>query len=244
MDKIEKNYSSFIIFILVIVIICVGGYYLIKYQNNNHDDKVFNNNQSDTEVKIDDSKDYIYFTNEEKISDSFSVTYKDININLNNNDAIKLQDELNDKMSKAKESIVKKNETDEATDSDDVHDDIYSANIIEYKVYETSKFLSLIVSSYTYNANNVNSDPSNLYYVFDLTNGNIADNNSILKEYNITDQEVRTKIRDYLNTVEESDIDEVLNEPYYLVVADNGKVMINFVVKTTSFNYNESIEMD
>lgn len=250
MDKMEKNTSSVIIFILVIIAIGFGGYYFIKnYQKANTNNKEYINTSDKNQIiKIDESKDYVYFTNEAKIGDSLDVTYKDINFNINNDDLSKLQETLNANMDKIRNSVVKLDLTAKeeclSAGTCDESDDISSANVIEYNVVETSKYLSLTVSTYLYTLANGNPDKANSYYVIDLSNGKLLSNNDILKKEDVTDQEVRTKIRSYLANDTDVDIDAVLNNPYYLTIAKDGKVVINFVVKTSSINYNVSIEME
>lgn len=250
MDKMERNTSSIIIFLLVILAIGFGGYYLVKnYQKVNSDDKEYVNNSETSQVlKIDDNKDYVYFTNESKISDTLDVSYKDINININNDDLKKLQDTLNDNMSNIRGSVTNLDSTEKeaciSAGTCDESDDIASANIIEYNVIETSKYVSITVSSYKYTPSDGDSNRTNTYYVIDLSNGKILTNNDILKKEEVTDQQIRSKIRSYLGNDTDVDIDAVLNNPYYLTIAKDGKVVINFIVKTSSINYNVSIEME
>lgn len=250
MDKMERNTSSVIIFILVIIAVGFGGYYFVKnYQKTNTDNKEYVNTTEDNKiVKIDDSKDYVYFTNEAKIGNSIDVSYKDINFNIDNDDLKKLQNTLNANMDKVRGTVVNIDSTTKETclaaGLCDESDDVNSANVIEYNVVETSKYLSLTVSTYLYTLANGNPDRDNDYYVIDLSNGSLLSNNDIFKKEDINDQEVRTKMRSYLASYTDVDIDAVLNKPYYLTIAKDGKVVINFVVKTAGINYNVSIEME
>lgn len=243
MNNFEKNTSSIVIFIIVILIIGIGGYYLItNYKTTTSETKEYNNTTENVDIKNSNNYDYIYYTNETVISENLNISYKDINININNPDAKKIETSLNEEMSAIRSSAVKIDKND-ATEYD-TEDDIYSADVMEYNVLETSKYLSLIVSKYTYTVTNGNGNKTNEYYVFDLGNGNILTNNDIMRKENITDQDIRSKIRNYISKDTEADIDATLNNPYYLTIANNGNIVINFVVKTNSLNYNVSIEMD
>ena len=64
-----------------------------------------------------------------------------------------------------------------------------------------------------------------------------------MKKENITDQQIRTKIRNYINNDENVDIDVTLNNPYYLTINKNGSIRLNFLVNRDNINYNVSIEM-
>jgi flagellar basal body-associated protein FliL len=243
MDNKEKNVSSIIAFALVVLIIAFGGYYLVtKYHYSKSDSKEYVNESTHEDIRIDPNKDYIYFNNETVVSENLNIVYKDITININNDDAKKIETNLNNNMTNVRNSVVK-------IDLDkkgeyETEDDVYSANVIEYNVFKSSKYLSLIASKYSYTVLNGNSVKDNEYYVFDLSNGSILNNNDIMKKENVTDQAIRSKIRGYISNDTEADIDATLNNPYYLTIANNGNVVINFVVKTNSLNYNVSIEMD
>ena len=71
----EENFKSklgFVFFIFIILFLAIGGYFFMEYTLN----KVVN-------YKIDDTKDFIYFTNESTISEGAGIYYKDVVINLN-----------------------------------------------------------------------------------------------------------------------------------------------------------------
>lgn len=236
MNREERNIGSIIIFISIIIIIGVGGHYLIskninKPQNNN------NNNNTISSIKIDDKKSYIYFTNEVVYDEHENIVYKDININIDTAEAIKLQEKLNQETATIKNEIQK-----------DEKGEVTFAKLIEYSVAETSKYVSLTVNNYVYKADSSEDetvDDSKLtYYVFDIESGHILSNRDILKKENVTDQDVRAKIREYINNDENVDIDATLNNDYYLSISKTGKIVINTIVKSSNSNYNVSIEME
>ena len=245
MERFDRNNKTLILFLLVLTAIIVGGFFLIRYlkENKNVDHNTTSNAQRVS--KIDKDKDYIYFNNVNEICEEWTLSFKDIVFNFEGNK--ELQDKLNDNMDKVRKSIKKVSEnkdlvnvTDDETTNED---DIFSVDMIDYDVIESNNYISLIVSSYNYNYNEGVSDKEYNYYVFDLSNGKQIDNKEIIKKEKITDQKVRSKIRDYINGDEEVDIDVTLNNPYYLTIAKNGNVVINFVVKSNNLNYNVSIEM-
>ena len=244
MNSEEKNLSGIILFIIIILVIGIGGFFLITHKNNN---KQENNNTEEKSIKIDENKSYIYFTNEIILSEHNELVYKDININMNSNDAKELQTTLNNQMNAIKNNVIKIEDANVNIDKSLVEDGIYEAEMIDYIVNESNKYVSLTVHNYIYRAlddENENSTSKFNYYVFDIKTGKLLENKDILVKENITDQEIRSKIRNYLKDDDSVDIDATLNTNYYLTITKNGKIVINTLVKTNNNDYNVSIEMD
>ena len=245
MNKEERNLRSIFLFLVIIVLIVVFGNYLIN-KNKNNEQETKQEKPIVKNVKIDLDKDYIYFTNEEDLSKELNLFYKDIIININSEDAKKLQKELNDNMHLLKDSIVKIDDIELNEDLIEPNEEnIYSAKVINYGFEETSKYLSLIVNKYTFYAVEKDDNEQEYeYYVFDLSNGKLLTNHDIMKKENITDQAIRSKIREYLSNDSNADIDRTLANNYYLTVKSNGKIIVNFVVISNELSYNVSMEMD
>ncbi len=241
MNKEEKNFGSFLIFIIIIVLIIVGGYFLI---NNKKKEVNVNNNsneQTKNNIKIDENKDYIYFSNEKLLSDELELKYKDINININSNDAKKLQDDLNANMNNIRDKVVKASNMDLNIPKEIIVDDIYSAEMIDYNYNITTKYLSLEVNSYKYVVEERASNAVLSYYVFDLDNGKLLSNHDILSNEKISEQDIRSKIRREISNDENVDIDATLNGEYELSFDKSGKLVINTIVKTSEGNYTVNI---
>lgn len=234
MNSEERNMSGVIIFIVIILILAIGGYYLITHKD------LYTKTKEETKqeeivksIKFDETKDYIYFTNEEVLDEHEGLIYKEIYININSEEAKELQVTLNNYMNSIKDNVVKEN------------DEIISAQMVSYEFHTTSKYLVLSTNDYTYLNDETKEFKSKLdYYIFDLSNGNLLDNRDIMKKENITDQEIRTKIREYISDDENVDIDATMNNDYVLSISKSGKVVINIVVKTLEMDYNVGIEMD
>ncbi|MBR1417260.1 MAG: hypothetical protein IJ572_05555 [Bacilli bacterium] len=229
MNREEKNIGSIILFIVIVLAIGFGGYYLISNKTSSQNKS--NDYKSGTEIKkikIDDSKNYVYFTNEYMLDNHEDLVYKDIIININSTDAKNLQEKLNKEMASIKVNSIPDDE---------------KIEMIEYNVVETSKYLSLTVNKYFFEDNEATNSSLD-YYVFDLSSGNILANRDIMKNENVTDQEIRSKIRSYINNDADVDIDATLSKEYKLSISKTGKIIINTVVKTSELDYNVSIEMD
>lgn len=245
----DKNIKTIIAFIIVLIIIIVGGFFIVS-NNKKNKSNIDYSKASDTKrvPKKEIDKEYIYYKNEVELSEELQLKFKDVVINIDSTDATNLEQELNNKMDTVRSSLKKQSElnykeedTEEETGNDD---DIYSVDMIDYEAVESNKYISLTVSEYSYNVVNGISDKKYSYYVFDLTSGNIMQTKDIMKKEDITDQEIRKKIRDYINNDESVDIDLTLNNPYYLTIAKNGTVILNIIVNSNNINYNVSIEMD
>ena len=64
----EKNYLSITIFVFIIFILLLGGNYLIKNRNKIENTKL-------TDIRIDKTKDYVYFTDSKTVSEELDLVY-------------------------------------------------------------------------------------------------------------------------------------------------------------------------
>ena len=233
MDKIDKNGTTIFLFILILLIIIGGGIYLIKNNNKSKDNKEFkNNNEKKIINKVNKDKDYIYFINEDILSEEEELIFKDIVINIESEDAKKVETDLNNRIKKYKDDIEKEDE------------EIIDMTSIDYETTISKKYLSLIARTYKYTNSEEKENIDNDYYVFDLYSGKLLDNDTIIKKESIDENKIKEKIKEYIKGDEDININKTLNNDYYLTIGKNGKVNINFVVNSNDINYNVSIEMD
>ena len=243
MNRVEKNAGSIVLFVLILLVITIGGYFGIKKITNKDTNQ--DNNTQNIEVKSikkDDSKDFVYFINEKELSEKKELKYKDIVININSEDASKLEKELNDKMASIKNNVTKINEVDIDTSNMIIDDDIYEAEMIDYTIATSTDYLSITVNNYTYNLKEEATNAKLSFYVFDLSTGKLLTNRDILNKENKTDQDMRARIREYIKNDEGVDIDATLNQEYKLSISDSGKIIINTIVKTSSLDYSVAID--
>ena len=234
MNREEKNTGSIIVFLTIVAILLGGGLYLITHKDIYLKPHEETKQEEKKSIKIDDSKDYIYYTDIEVLDSDNSLEYKTININIDNSEAKAIQDELNSNMLNIKASLNKDDEG-----------NIISTDMVSYDYVINSKYISLGVTNFSYLQNEEQLTRSIVkHYVFDVTTGKLLTNRDILKKENITDQEVRVKIREYIKDDEDVDIDATLNSEYSLSISKDDKVVVNTVVKTSNMDYNVSIEMD
>ena len=233
MDKMDKNGSAIVFFAIAILIIGIGGFYMINRQfRYNEEDKMYTNNSNNTNQlkKIDNNKNYIYYTDEDIISEEDELSFKNIKFNFESEDAKKLEEDLNDKMDKYRKKINKGEEINEMSS-------------IDYETITTSNNISLTVMEYSFTKDEGKDSDNVSYYVFDLKNGKLLSNEDIMKKENISKKNIEDTIKKYIKDDENVDVDKTLKNDYYLTYAKNGKVVLNFIVNSNELNYNVSIDM-
>ena len=234
MNREDTNMPSIIVFVTIIAVLLGGGFYLITHKDIYLKDKEEVKVEEKKSIKIIEDSDYIYYSNLETIDEHNSLEYKTININIDSVDARELQETLNNNMSAIRDSLIR-----------DSEGNVVSCDMISYDYNVTSKYISLNVTTFSYLQNEEQLTKSIVnHYVFDIETGKILNTRDILKKENLTDQEIRVKIRDYIKDDAEVDIDATLNSEYSLSISKDEKVVINTVVKNANMDYNVSIEMD
>jgi len=234
MNREDTNMPSIIVFVTIIAILLGGGFYLITHKDIYLKDKEEVKVEEKKSIKILEDSDYIYYSNLETIDEHNSLEYKTININIDSVDAKELQETLNNNMSAIRDSLIR-----------DAEGNVVSCDMISYDYNVTSKYISLNVTTFSYLQNEEQLTKSIVnHYVFDIETGKILNTRDILKKENLTDQEIRVKIREYIKDDTEVDIDATLNSEYSLSIIKDEKVVINTVVKNANMDYNVSIEMD
>jgi hypothetical protein len=234
MNREDTNMPSIIVFVTIIAVLLGGGFYLITHKDIYLKDKEEVKVEEKKSIKILEDSDYIYYSNLETIDEHNSLEYKTININIDSVDARELQETLNNNMSAIRDSLIRDDEG-----------NVVSCDMISYDYNVTSKYISLNVTTFSYLQNEEQLTKSIVnHYVFDIETGKILNTRDILKKENLTDQEIRVKIRDYIKDDADVDIDATLNSEYSLSISKDEKVVINTVVKNANMDYNVSIEMD
>lgn len=234
MNREDTNMPSIIVFVTIIAVLLGGGFYLITHKDIYLKDKEEVKVEEKKSIKILEDSDYIYYSNLETIDEHNSLEYKTININIDSVDARELQETLNNNMSAIRDSLIRDDEG-----------NVVSCDMISYDYNVTTKYISLNVTTFSYLQNEEQLTKSIVnHYVFDIETGKILNTRDILKKENLTDQEIRVKIRDYIKDDADVDIDATLNSEYSLSISKDEKVVINTVVKNANMDYNVSIEMD
>lgn len=251
MDE-KKNIAGVIILVLVILIFAVGGYFLMDYMLNHTTEEV--KEEKKTEIRIDSTKDYVYYENTEEI---IHEIYKEDAI-LNFKGLESINAELHNELISLSNSKVTTSGI-ELPEGTICNEDLYSFNYREYSDNTYGKYVSLVVKDYSYNCLN-GSIPSNIKsYIVNKDTGLIITDEELLSEFNITEDIIYNQVEKRLNTLQVIDDDEELvinisgtiadlkassyGTNKALSVSKNGYLMLNYIVKSNKINYNDSIEI-
>lgn len=249
-----RNKFGVVVFIIIIFTFIFGGYYLmLKLTNDSNTQKELleSEKQEYIDLRIDKSKDYVYFENSIDALPSEEFHFYDaiININTMNDINIKLKNE----MDSIRKSIKYDKDVEMPEDVVKNPEGIYSLEYRDYDVHNYKNYISLVVKDYEYNIIN-KSNPIGLEsYVINKETGERIGAEDLLLENNLTMDQVKEMIRKRLNDTqvlsgEETVIktDETINNMsiFTIYINKKGNLEITFVVKTLESNYNDSIELN
>lgn len=238
----ENNKFKIIFVSFIFLVFIIGGFIMMqisiaKTKEKNAPVKI-ENKEENKDIRIDKTKEYIYFTNEIVYGDNLDISYKDIVFNFKEDS--NLAQTLNDETVNLKSTVV---------ENENVLGKVASA---EYKIYEIIKYdnyLSLIVSYYKYDCNSLVIPLRSKTYNFDKTTGMMISNNDLLTKYSITEDVLKDKVKKHLEGIAllrtdiKIDINNtmaLLNE-YNLYVNKIGKLNVRVLVKNDQNDYNEDV---
>jgi len=254
MEENLKNKFGFWVFILLILTLAIGGYFFTRYILNINDGSngKINNLNGKENYKINEDEDYIYYINEEVISEGAEIYYKDVIINFNT------QRVLNESLEK--ENKIYKNNIKYITDMNLINneiinynnDNLYALNFREYKTYEFDKYISLVINDYYYSCFDLITFDNVKSYVFNVENGQLLQEEQLLKLYNQSMESIKENIRSYLTSIQSAvdgveliKIEDTLEDfKGSLYINEYGKLYITYLVKTTQVDYNEVMEVN
>jgi len=257
MEENLRNKLGFWVFTLLVLFLAIGGYFFTDYILNkeNNKQKIKNKEEEKISYKIDEDKEYIYYKNEEVISESAEIYYKDVVINLSTQKVLESALEKENKIYKNNITYI----TDKELISNELivynNDNLYSLNFREYEINEFDKYVSLIIKDYYYSCFDLITFDKAKSYVFNIDNGNLLTEEEILNMYDTTIDEIKEKIRNILineQVVSDEGIELIkiedtinsLNNNYALYINDYGRLYISFLVKTNEVDYNKVMEVN
>lgn len=195
------------------------------------------------DIRKDKTKEYIYFSEVEHVVEELDIEYKNININFGDNDTI--VNELNSESKKQKEAL----EYDATLGDDAPYNKLVKAEYKKYEVYTYENYISLIVDYFEYTTENLISYSKTKTYVFNKDSGNLINSNELLNTYNLSENDMKDKIRDYIEAEDlleegqELDAEATVEnlQEYPLFVDKIGRLSISILVKSDQKDYNEII---
>ena len=248
MEENFKGKFGFIIFILIVLFLAIGGFFFTKYILSDKKEEV---KEEVTNYKIDEKKDYIYYTDNETISDSAELEYMNVVINL------KGQETLTNSLKE--ENLRYKTNVKYISDQPDLpnevinynNDNLYALTYRTFENYEFDKYISLVIKDYNYSCFDLLTFTNTKSYVFDTTTGKLLEETEILNKYNTNLEKIKESIKAYLNS-DQKKIEEVgimVEETVYglqnysLYINEYGRLYISFLVKSNKEDYNDSMEV-
>lgn len=251
MEENFKNKFGLTIFILVILFLLIGGYIYTKYALN--DEKKNDVKEKEISYKIDENEPYIYFKNEEVISESAEIYFKDVVINLTTQENLtkSLEGENRGYKNNIKYKDSKTNVVKEDLCNYD-NDNLYMLTYREYQDYEYNNYVSLLINKFNYSCIDNSTFIGTKSYIFDTKSGRLLTEDEILTLYNLTMNEIKRNIRSTLESkqtkteegVELLNIDETINDlEHAFYINDYGRLYITYLVKTNDAGYNEIMEV-
>lgn len=254
MQESDSNYVGFglFFFLIVLIILACSIFMFLNVRNKNQEKRISDNNEmviSDKNKK-DKSKDFIYFTDEETISEELNLIYKMPIINLDSEDAKDSNEEIKTYVMDIKSTLEKEN-------TENCPNSILKTNYLDYAVYTYEEYVTLLIRESNYSCQNGFSSSSKVKaYSFDVLSGKRLSFDALLSKYGTTLTEVLGQIRTNLNheqTVIEDipniKIEETINalksqETYVIYIDEFGDLILNYVVKTSSLDYNDTITIN
>lgn len=258
MQESDSNYVGFglFFFLIVLIILACSVFMFLNVRNKNQEKRISDNNEvvvSDKNKK-DKSKDFIYFIDEEIISEELNLIYKMPIINLDSEDAKEINEEIKTYVMNIKDTLEK---GDSSKCYYEESYDIYKTNYLDYAVYTYEEYVTLLIRESNYSCQNGFSSSSKVKaYTFDVLSGKRLSFDALLSKYDTTLTEVLGQIRTNLNheqTVVEGiptiKIEETINalksqETYVIYIDEFGDLILNYVVKTSSLDYNDTITIN
>lgn len=253
----EENYSYIgfaCFFFFIVIIVMVGSFILYRNNSVKLDDENATQININEKIKEDKTKELVYYTLEESASETLNLNYKKANININSDDAKTVNEELNKIYDEALSSIKKSNNTELICESGS---DIYSAISLDYAVYNYEDYITLLVAENNYSCSDGVFKPYKLHaYTFNINNGNIVSDEELITKYGLTYTKILEKIESHLNSqqtvidgIENINIGETLNklkanETYAIYISETKKLVVKYIVKTNSVDYNDIIELN
>lgn len=232
----EKNYLSVTIFVLIIFVLLLGGNYLIKNRDKAETSKL-------VDTRKDKTKEYVYFSDSNTVSEELDLVYNTIHINIDSQDAKRLEEELNAEMTKAYNSIKKTSavsfdKKDIVYELDD-NNDIYEADYLKYDLLDNDNYLTIgVIKGHV----NITSDIDNntlKYYTFNKKDGHIMSMEEIKNVGKIKDSDIENTKKTYLEDKEDTKINS-----YELYIDKYGNVRMNMLVNSGNITYNDTVKIN
>lgn len=211
------------------------------------------------DIRVDKSKDYLYYENGEEFLEEEEIHKEDVVFNLDS------LNDLNKTLHQELESMYKVTKVSEANLKEDQEykknsKEYYSFTYREYKDTEFDDYVSLVVLDFSYDASIGSTINKVKTYNVNKETGKLIMPEELLKIFNKNEEQVLAAITKRIDDTQVMDgdtsvilkdetLNAIKNTDYNsgikgLSVSKNGKLTINFIVKSSKINYNDSVEIN
>ena len=253
MEK-TRNIVNATALVIILLVFIVGGYFVTKHLTRpvQEQEKIVSQEETINDIRVDKTKDYIYYENEEETIESLDIITRDAYFNFES--LAELNSVLKQENDSIRSTIKYEKDVESIPDNAEKNEEgIYSLEYREYADYNYGKYLSLVVSDYYYDITSDVVAKDVKSYVVDKETGQRISPDTLLAENNLDMDKVKEMIKKRLNdtqTISDEkstiNVDETLNNlgQYALYINKNGKLAISFIVKSSNYNYNDSIDLN
>ncbi|MGN1378858.1 MAG: hypothetical protein ACI4XR_00430 [Bacilli bacterium] len=197
--------------------------------------------EKNTDIRLDPTKEYVYFTNLNVIESELDIEYKDIVINFEDKENI--QNIINDENKEYFESVKYDENNEEA-----IYNHLVSAKFNKFDVVYFNSYISIIKNTYNFDYKKLVTFTQSKAYVFDKKTGKLYNNDELLSIFNINKDNIKNEISTYLNdqnliTDNPINVEDTINNisSYELYVDNLGRLVVTILVKCEQSDYNEVI---
>lgn len=251
-----KNKVGAIFLLIIILIVVIGGYFFMDYMVKDAKNEKSIDKEPKKELRIDTSKDYLYYGEEEEIIDE--IYKKDLVLNVKGLE--KINDDLHNELEEINKKRVKVTSDTELPEDTVCENDLYSFSYRDYIDTEFLDYVSVVIIDYDYDCISGSVPKALKSYVISKSTGNVLDNKSLFEEFKVTEDDIIKKVQERLDFSQTLDEDETsiidisgtiegikngkYNQNKALSISKNGNLMFNFIVKSNKINYNDSVEFN
>ena len=260
MEK-TRNIIGAIILLIIILTVSVGGYFLMMYMTGENKNTPTKNTVKNKEkdVRIDNTKDYLYYENSEEFLEEADIEKQDVVLNFTS------QKDLNSSLHQELENLynkvtyIKDNNIPKGTEYIENEKGIYSVMYRDYIDNSYGDYVSLVVLDFKFDVINSSVINNIKGYVIKKSTGELLTPEELLEIFNVTESNIIEKVKKRLNDSQvledglmiidiDGTIKSIKENDYYkgvktLSINRNGKLALNFIVKTNEINYNDSVEL-
>lgn len=250
----RRDFIGSVIFVGFVLVLLVGGYFLTRYLTSDSQKKEILRSENN-KIKVDSKKEFVYYENVTPICEDPDIVHKDIVINIIGASTVnEILKEENDAI-RASVKKISESEVDESREILYKENEIFFTKERNYSFYESSKYLSVVITDGEFNCYTGSNITGIKTYNFSLSNGKLLSNETLLGYNSLTIDDVKNKISNKLTSDQaEFGDDTIINveETLNSITLDNasiyinktGKLLISIIVKTNEESYNDTVELN